>query len=127
MLPRSGEELANWVSILLKTSDAMDTKEGLARFIHQAFVRRDVVVELIANANARGHRAYNDLDMDKVRAKARAVLPECGIMPEIAKLMPLDAQLDEIQIPKAATPVPLHKTLDEVASAMAVEKPNGVV
>ena len=65
--------------------------------------------------------------MDKVRAKALATLPECGIMPEIAKLMPLDAQLDKIQIQKAATPVPVHKTLNEVASAMAVDKPNGVV
>ncbi len=48
-------------------------------------------------------------------------------MPEIAKLMPLDAQLEKILVQKAATPVPVHKTLVEVASAMAVDKPNGAV
>ncbi len=48
-------------------------------------------------------------------------------MPEIEKLMPLDAQLDKIQVQKAATPVPVHQTLDEVALAMAADKPNGVV
>ena len=46
-LPRSGEELSNFVSVLLKTSDEGDTAESLAKFIHQAVVRRDVVVDLI--------------------------------------------------------------------------------
>ena len=31
-LPRSGEELSNFVSILLKTSDEGDTKESLSKF-----------------------------------------------------------------------------------------------
>ena len=45
--PRSGEELSNFVPVLLKTSDEGDSenKEALARFVHQAVVRRDAVVE----------------------------------------------------------------------------------
>ena len=47
VLPRTGEDLANVVSVLLKTSDAKDSDKDLARLVHQAIVRRDVVVQLI--------------------------------------------------------------------------------
>ena len=47
MLPRTGEDLANVVSVLLETSDAKDSDKDLARLVHQAIVRRDVVVQLI--------------------------------------------------------------------------------
>ena len=44
-LPRTGEELAHVVSILLKTSNAKDDADKhMPRFIHQAMVRRSVVV-----------------------------------------------------------------------------------
>ena len=47
-LPRTGEELAQVVSIRLKTSDAQDDADRhMASFIHQAMVRRSVVVRLI--------------------------------------------------------------------------------
>jgi hypothetical protein len=77
-LPHTEDALSNFVSILLKTSDEGDTKEALVKFIHQALVRRDVVIELIANAKARGHRAYRHLDMERVREKAEQ-LPAHGV------------------------------------------------
>ena len=47
-LPRTGEELAHVVSFVLKTSDAKDDADNnMARLIHQAMVRRSVVVKLI--------------------------------------------------------------------------------
>ena len=76
VLPRTGEELANVVSVILKTSDEGDPRE-MSRFIHQATVRRSVVVKLIADAKARGHYAYRDIDMDAVRRRAKD-LPEGG-------------------------------------------------
>ena len=66
----------------------------MARFIHQAIVRRDDAVELITNAHRRGHRAYRNLDLDKVREKARRCLPEHGVPAEITKLLPFDSLLD---------------------------------
>ena len=48
-LPRVGEDFANIVLVLLKTADATDSDKDLARLIHQATVRRDVVVKLIAS------------------------------------------------------------------------------
>jgi hypothetical protein len=59
--------LSSYVNVWLKTSDEDDTKESLAKFIHQALVRREVVVTLIENAVERGHRAYRHLDIQRVR------------------------------------------------------------
>ena len=70
VLPRVGDELADVVSVILKTSDE-DSPEDMARFIHQALVRRDVVVGLIQDAKQRGHRAYRDLDMAIHRGRAQ--------------------------------------------------------
>jgi hypothetical protein len=125
-LPHTGDNLSNFISILLKTSDEGDTKEALAKFTHQALVRRDVVVELIANAKSRGHRAYRHLDMERVREKTEVLsvhgVPEC-----LAKLIPYDDLLDKIQVAKKTTPVPGRVDLDTVASRLAVARPNGVV
>ena len=46
-LPRTGEDLCNVVSILSRTSDGGDADTSLASLIHQAMVRRRVVVSLI--------------------------------------------------------------------------------
>ena len=110
-LPHTGESLSSFVSVLLKTSDEGDTKESLAKLIHQALVRRDVVIALIENAWERGHRAYRHLDMDRVRQKAQD-LPVKGVPEHILKLMPFDDLLDKIQIQKAATPVPARSVLE---------------
>ena len=77
----------------------------MAKFVHHAIVRRDVVVELITKAKERGHRSYRHINLERVQAKANAFLPENGVPPEIAKLIPYDDLLDKIQIQKAATPV----------------------
>ena len=46
-LPHTGEEFARVVSIIFKTSNAQDDADKhMARFIHQAMVRRSVVVRL---------------------------------------------------------------------------------
>ena len=125
-LPHTGEALSTFVSVLLKTSDEGDTKESLAKFIHQALVRRDVVISLIENAWERGHRAYRHLDMDRVRQKAQD-LPANGVPEHILKLMPFDDLLDKIQVQKAATPVPARSVLKDVATQMSQIRSIGVV
>ena len=98
-LPHTGDELAHWVQILLKTSGAEELNASL---IHQATVRGDVVVELIEELKKRGHRAYKDIDMRKVRAKASQAFPgtEPRVPPEIVHLTALrpdDDAMDRIQ------------------------------
>ena len=105
VLPRTGEDLTSVVSVLLKTANAIDSDKDLARLIHQAMVRRDVVVKLIASMKRRGHRAYRHVEMDDVQRRARD-LPADGVPPEIIKLLPVDQLLDKIQVQKSATPVP---------------------
>jgi hypothetical protein len=103
-LPRCGEELADFVSVLLKSNDVEDPV-ALGKFVHQAIVRRHVVVDIIEKAKLRGHRAYRNLDLERVREKAAKALPEHGVPAEITKLLPLDDLLGKIQIQKNATPL----------------------
>ena len=58
-LPPTGQELPHVVSILFKnnTSAQDDSDVNMARFIHQAMVRRSVVVKRIEIMKKRGHRA----------------------------------------------------------------------
>ena len=91
-LPCLGQEdLASAVSVLLKsTADATESDKDLARLIHQAMVRRDVVVELIASMKRRGHRAYRHVLMEDVKRRAEH-LPTYGVPAAIIKLLPLDS------------------------------------
>lgn len=73
-------------------------------FIHQARVRRDVVVKHILAAKARKHRAYVGVDEASVRQRA-VHLPEDGVPEQVCKLLSLDADIDKLQTQKAATPV----------------------
>ena len=66
-LPRTGTELANVVSVLLKTANGDDTEKDVTKLIHQCVVRRDVVVQLIETLHERGHRAYKHVNMKEVR------------------------------------------------------------
>eukprot|EP00959_Pyramimonas_sp_CCMP1952_P219768 4594837-Pyramimonas_sp.AAC.1 len=77
----------------------------MAKFIHQALVRREVVARLIEGAKRRGHRAHQHVCVEQVRKKA-AELPEHDAPPEIMRSMPLDDALGKMQMQKAATPVP---------------------
>lgn len=126
VLPRTGEDLANVVSVLLKTADSKDSDKDLARLVHQAVVRRDVVVQLIASMKKRGHRGYRHVCMDDVERRAQA-LPHEGVPPEIVKLLPLDQLLDKIQIQKSATPVATPQNENEAAATLDVTRMNGVV
>ena len=84
-LPRTGEYLANFVSALVKTADATESDKYLARLIHQAMVRRDVVVKPIASMKRRGHRAYRHVIMEGVERRAEH-LPKDGVAPASIKL-----------------------------------------
>ena len=103
-LPRAGVELAHVVFLLLKTAGGDDDEQASARFIHQANVRRHVVITLIEELKRRGHSAYANVDLEDVKNRAQA-LPENDIPPEIVRLLPLDNAHDKLQPHKNATPV----------------------
>ena len=52
-----GEELLNFVTVLLQTADDGDNPRALARFAYQALVRREVLIELITEMRAQGLQA----------------------------------------------------------------------
>ena len=83
----------------MKTNDDNDPAAA-AQLIHQATVRRHVVVLLIEGMVARQHRAYMSVNLDVVKTMAK-LSPESGVPPEIVKLLPFDENLDKIQIQKA--------------------------
>jgi len=124
-LPRVGIELSDYVSVVLKTNEE-SSPDSLARFVHQARVRRSIVVSLIRNAKDRGHRAYKLVDMDAVERKARH-LPEDGVPPEIVALLPHDDSLDQVLVQKAADPARGRGSVEEVAERMNDSQPNAVV
>ncbi|CAJ1356044.1 unnamed protein product, partial [Effrenium voratum] len=126
-LPRLGSDLRDFVSVILKTSGEGADDTTLTRFIHQACVRRHVVVALIEGAIDREHRAYTHLNKIDVRARAEA-LPTNGVPEELVALLSHDNDLERIQRQKAATPVRGHMPLAEVAEELGAScKPNAVV
>ena len=124
-LPRTGAELSDLVSVVLKTNEEA-SPDSMARFIHEARVRRSVVVKLITDAKARGHRAYTKVDLAAMRQKAQE-LPEDGVPPEIIKLLPHDNDLDKVMVQKAACPVVGRGDVEAAAVCMGRVKPNAVV
>ena len=119
-LPRTGYDLANVVSVLLnKSADAIESDTDLARLVHQAMIRRDVVVKLIASMERRGHRAYRHVVMDDVERRVQ-VLPEDGVPLEILKLLSLDQLLEQLHIQKSATPVSTPQSVQEAAAHLDV-------
>ena len=105
-LPRVGGDLADNVFVLLKTAgDGGADEKASASFIHQANVRRDVVVALIEEMQRRGHAAYKHVDLAAVKERAMSV-PENDVPPEIIRMLPLDKKsMDKLQPNKNATPV----------------------
>ena len=63
--------------------------------MHQARVRADVVVALIQELKDRGHRAYKNLDMERVRTKAFGVdgLPVDGVPDAVVQLLKIKSKL----------------------------------
>lgn len=129
-LPNAGGDIATWVQVLIKCNDD-DSGESLAKRLHQAVVRADVVVELIADMKRRRHPAYRDVCMVKVQEKAMRMLPRSGFPEEIIKLLPWDPKdevFDKIQVKKAATPTPSFAQNDEELQAARHDTaPNAVV
>ena len=125
-LPRAGVELANVVSMLLKTAGGDQDEQVSARFVHQANVRRHVVIALIEELKRRGHSAYAHVDLEDVKKRAQA-LPENDIPPEIVRLLPLDNAHDKVQPNKNATPVRRGGSLEQVQNNLSVLRMNAVV
>ena len=123
-LPRVGSDLA--MSILLKAAGGNEENKASARLIHQARVRRDVVVELIEEMKRRGHRAYKHVDMHMVQDRAR-MLPEDDIPPEIIRMLPFDGAHDQLQPNKNATPVVGSKSENDIAEELETRRFNAVV
>ena len=61
-----------------------------------------------------------------MRTTAAEVLPENGIPPGNAKLIPYDDLSDKIQIQKAATPVAVPKSMGAAVSSLNCLRPNAV-
>ena len=126
-LPRVGEELLGVMNVIIKSGSAEEKVEETAKVIHQARVRRAVVVQLILEAKSRGHPAYTNVDAAEVYQRALA-LPEDGVPEEIIHLLPHDTDLDHLQRQKAATPVRTGLDPAEVQQDFAEAcKPNAVV
>ena len=62
-----------------------------------------------------------------MREKAARVLPEDGVPTAIAKILPMDNDMEKIQVQKAGTPVATPKDLNVVAQELDNSRPNGVV
>ena len=103
-----------------------DSDVNMARFIHQAMVRRSVVVKLIEIMKKCGHRAYTHIDVNEVIAKASA-LPEHYVPPEIVRLLPLDKLHDKIGVHKSATPAPTPASVEEACALLETKNIYAVV
>ena len=97
----------------------------MARFIHQAMVRRSVAVKLIEIMKKLGHREYKQIDMNEVIAKASA-LHDHDEPPEIVRLLPLDKLQDNIEVQKSATPAPTPASVEEACALLEMKKQNAV-
>eukprot|EP00435_Cladocopium_sp_Y103_P031622 s1345_g8.t1 len=126
-LPHSGESLREMVSVIVKTARSKNEPVDVSRLLHQARVRRRVVVGLIAEAVARGHPAFQGVCMEAMYSQAEA-LPEDGVPEELVALLPYDNDLNRIMRQKAATPVREEMAADELAAELKdMMKPNAVV
>ncbi|MCR9130888.1 MAG: hypothetical protein NXI12_15390 [Alphaproteobacteria bacterium] len=86
-LPRSGAELGQLVRVLLKTNKKGKTSDTeIKGLIHQANVRRGVVVNLILDMKRLGHPSFAGVDEEGVRLRA-AALPTDGVPPEVLKVV----------------------------------------
>eukprot|EP00435_Cladocopium_sp_Y103_P056182 s569_g18.t2 len=126
-LPKVGAELAAVVNVIIKAGGPLAETSDTTKIIHQARVRRAVVLQLIADAKAREHPAYNAVCMEEVIQRAEE-LPEDGVPAEIVAWLPHDADLDNLQRQKAATPVRAMLPHAELQAEFAhMCKPNAVV
>ena len=75
----------------------------------------------------RGHRAYVNVDMRKVIAKAKVTLPENGVPPEVLRELPHDNHIDKLAMQKHATTVPEPTSdLEKIKEQLRTGIPNAV-
>ena len=118
-LPRSGEDIAQVVRILLKSAGPSP-----ASLIVQATVRRAVVMELIEDGKRRGHPSYSHFDMSEVRRLAEERVPVDGVLPELVTELEHDDGLDKVLLQKSSTPHAVPQNAGEVFDGM---RPNAVL
>ena len=126
-LPHVGYELRDKIAVLIKVGNKQEGADVPQRIIHQAVVRRQVVVGLIAAMVSRGHPAYKAVDMAAVMQRAEQ-LPEDDVPAEIVALFANDGTLTQVQRQKAATPVNDAMTEEQLEREFSrLLKPNAVV
>ena len=126
VLPHCGRRLAEIVSVIVKSHQKQGSVD-VGRILHQARVRRALVVRLIEDAIARGHPAFQGVNMQAMYSTA-AALPEDGVPAEVIAELPYDNDLDRIMRQKAATPVRQDLAGEELAEEMKhMTKANAVV
>ena len=75
----------------------------------------------------RGHKAYQHVNMDKVREKAKAELPENGVPDILLRDLPFEPNIQKMLIQKHATTVPEPtRDLKKVEHLLSVTVPNAV-
>ena len=126
-LPHVGKALSDKIAVIIKIGDKKDKAAMRQHIIHQAVVRRQVVVKLIAAMVARSHPAYKGIDMALVEARAE-MLPENDVPAEIIALLDNDGSLNHVLRQKAATPFNDQMSEAEVSCEFGrLLKPNAVV
>ena len=127
VLPRAGNDLQKFVSVLLKTKDEEVDPASLTQLIHQARVRRRVVVLLIENACKRVHPAFGGVDLAAVRLRAEELLPDDGVPPEVVAVLRSTDTDAQVEKQKVAAPVAAPGTVEEAGQEMSLRRPNAVV
>ena len=127
-LPRTGDELAEVVRVLLKTNKQGETTEAeIKTLIHQAIVRRQVVVDLILHMKMCGHPIYQPLDESVVRSRAET-LPCNGVPPEILKVVnEIDNAHDKLQPQKAAAPTESMVSTEDAQTILSGQRARAIV
>ena len=127
-LPRSPDELAEVVRVILKTNKEGKTSDAEVKsLIHQANVRRSVVVNLILDMKAFGHPSYQGVSEDAVRERA-AALPEDGVPPQVLRIINhVDDSGEKLQPQKAATPCDGMQEMEHAGEVFANQRARAVV
>ena len=127
-LPRLPEELAEVVRVILKANKQGDTTEAeVNSLIHQANIRRSVIVNLILDMKAFGHQSYQYVREEEVRERA-AVLPEDGVPPQVLRIINhVDDSAEKLQPQKAATPCDGMQRMECAGEIFAKQRARAVV
>eukprot|EP00435_Cladocopium_sp_Y103_P047972 s3508_g14.t1 len=91
-LPHVGAALRDKIAVLIKVGKKQEGATVPQRIIHQAVIRRQVVIGLIQAMVSRGHPAYNGVDMAAVTVRAEQ-LPENDVPAEIVAMFTNDGTL----------------------------------